>query len=285
MLILVYNSQWERPLDPLDDCSARCEITTDRSRYREADAVVFHLPTLRGFRWLRKPAGQQWVAWSMESDVNYPKLRRPSFLRHFDYTMTYRLDSDIPVPYLESETVDYLRREPPAKTAEAPLACFISNGRDHSGRRKYVRELMRHIPVDSFGRVLRNQKLVDDRGRETRIDTIGRYKFTLAFENSVTEDYVTEKFYDPLVAGSVPVYLGAPNVDRFAPGGNCFVNAADFGGPRELAEYLTEVAQDSQRYDNYFAWKHGPFKASFDEIIAATRTNPFCRLCRLLRSG
>jgi len=129
LLIRVYNSQWERPFDPLNDCSARCEITTERARFHEADAVVFHVPTLRGFRWLRKPNGQQWVAWSMESDVNYPKLHRPSFLRHFDHTMTYRLDSDVPVPYLESETVNQLRREPRAKPAEAPIACFISNGR------------------------------------------------------------------------------------------------------------------------------------------------------------
>jgi hypothetical protein len=285
LLILVNNSQWERPLDPLDDCSAWCEITTDRARFREADAVVFHVPTLRGFRWIRKPTGQRWIAWSIESDVNYPKLRRASFLRHFDHTMTYRLDSDVPVPYLVSETLDQLRREPCIKNAEAPVACLISNGRDHNGRRKYIRELMRHIPVDSFGKVLKNKKLPDDIGRKTKLDAIAHYKFTLAFENSTTEDYVTEKFYDPLVAGSVPIYLGAPNVNQFAPGDDCFINASDFGGPSELAEYLMELTQDPQRYDSYLAWKHEPIKSQFNEMVAATRTSAFCRLCRLLRQA
>lgn len=38
----------------------------------------------------------------------------------------------------------------------------------------------------------------------------------MAFENVIAMDYVTEKFYDPLIAGSVLVYLGAPNIADFA---------------------------------------------------------------------
>lgn len=33
---------------------------------------------------------------------------------------------------------------------------------------------------------------------------IPKYKFTFAFENSETDDYVTEKLFGPLAAGSVP---------------------------------------------------------------------------------
>ena len=68
-----------------------------------------------------------------------------------------------------------------------------------------------------------------------------RYKFTLAFENTVTPDYVTEKLYEPLIAGSVPVYRGAPNVADFAPAPRCFIDAADFAGPAELAAYLDHL--------------------------------------------
>lgn len=34
-----------------------------------------------------------------------------------------------------------------------------------------------------------------------KIETLMRYKFSLAFENSNEEDYVTEKFFQSLVAG------------------------------------------------------------------------------------
>jgi hypothetical protein len=32
-----------------------------------------------------------------------------------------------------------------------------------------------------------------------------RYKFTLAFENTAQADYVSERWWDALIAGSVPV--------------------------------------------------------------------------------
>ncbi len=32
-----------------------------------------------------------------------------------------------------------------------------------------------------------------------------KYKFTIAIENYLSHDYVSERFYQPLLAGSVPV--------------------------------------------------------------------------------
>ena len=39
-----------------------------------------------------------------------------------------------------------------------------------------------------------------------------KYKFTLAMENYVCDDYVTEKLWRPLRLGSIPIVFGAPNV-------------------------------------------------------------------------
>ena len=38
------------------------------------------------------------------------------------------------------------------------------------------------------------------------------YKFTLAFENAIGDDYITEKLWRPYKLGSVPVYLGSPSI-------------------------------------------------------------------------
>ncbi len=283
MLILLYNTQWDRPFDKeLEGCDAHGTVTLDRSLMPNADAVVFHVPTMGDISRLRKTPGQEWIAWSMESQLYYPQLLDPEFMRRFDRTMTYRLDSDIPVPYLAPDMIAGLRNEPAEKTATALAAYFVSNSEDLSGRCEYVKELMRHIEVDSYGRSLQNKKLAQDTGRETKLETIARYKFTLAFENSLTPDYVSEKLFDPLIVGSIPVYLGAPNVDRFAPGENCFINASRFASPKELADHLHRLAADPRQYNSFLQWKQKPFLGSFREVADIAKTSPFCRLCRLL---
>jgi hypothetical protein len=44
------------------------------------------------------------------------------------------------------------------------------------------------------------------------LQLMAKYKFTLAFENALGEDYITEKLWRPLKLGSVPIYLGSPSV-------------------------------------------------------------------------
>lgn len=39
-----------------------------------------------------------------------------------------------------------------------------------------------------------------------------RYKFAIAFENAICEDYITEKLWRPLIAGTVPIYVGSPSI-------------------------------------------------------------------------
>jgi hypothetical protein len=140
---------------------------------------------------------------------------------------------------------------------------------------------MRHIAVDSYGRCLRNRTLPRDDGRETKLATIARYKFTLAFENSIARDYVTEKFFDPLVAGSVPVYLGAPEVAAFAPGERCYIDATDFDGPAALARHLQRVAADKEAYAQLLAWKADGPDAAFRALVARTAPDLLGRLAAL----
>ena len=102
----------------------------------------------------------------------------------------------------------------------------------------------------------------------------------MALENAIAEDYVTEKFYDPLIAGSVPVYLGAPNIDDFAPGENCFINVADWESPAGLARYLLEIASDDAAYARFLEWKTKPFRAPFSALLDRVEEHPFVRLCK-----
>jgi len=284
LTICFANDFWPSVPKTLPDCPYPCELLFDRDRVADADVVVFHIPTLWSAPGFRKRRAQKWVAWSMESDVNYPRLADPAFMRQFDLTMTYRRDSDVWTPYFDVSILEGLSTPPEVKSEVAPAVYFASNDRDRSGRRDYVAALMEHLSVDSYGRSLRNRTVEQDDGRSTKLATVARYKFTLAFENSISPDYVTEKFFDPLLAGSVPVYLGAPNIADYAPGEHCYVNVADFAGPAELAAYLLHLHHDDREYARMLAWKTQPLRPAFVQMVAQTRLHPLCRLAALCAS-
>jgi Glycosyltransferase family 10 (fucosyltransferase) C-term/Fucosyltransferase, N-terminal len=283
-LVLFYNRYWD--VDPAAGVATGFmpgwNLSSDASRLADADAVVFHIPTMPSWSGIDKRPGQKWVAWSAESDVYYPHLRDRSFMSRFDLTMTYRLDSDVPVLYIDDWIFGQLRRPAVLKTEEAVAVVFSSNTRERSGRSGYLAELMKYIRVDSYGKWKPNRFIEHDTGRETKLDTIALYKFTLAFENSLSKDYVSEKFFDPLIAGSVPVYQGTSSIETFAPGDRCYINVSDFDSPRELAGYLLALDREPARYAEYLQWKDRPFRRSFMELVGRQREDYRRRLCRAL---
>jgi glycosyl transferase family 10 (putative fucosyltransferase) len=282
--ILVYQRMWNDSTVVAPN-GFNCQIFYDRSRWHEADAIVFHIPQLSVSRFPpRKLAGQFWVAWCMESEAHYPMLAQRSELGPvFDVWMTYQRDSDVWCPYFGPGMVTALRARPVMKTAARPAAAFISSPFDRSGRRDLLDQLMREMPVDSYGKINRNRSLPSDATRSGKQQTIARYKFTFAFENAVSRDYVTEKFFDPLLAGSVPVYLGAPNIEEYAPGRQCFIDASRFDTPRALARHLMHLNADDNAYAEYLQWKTEPLRNSFVSM-AQQADNAFGRLAKHLRN-
>lgn len=282
-LVVVYNSMFSMPLN-LEKLNLPpgCAITTDQRFRRDATAVVYHVPTLRRPYRLRLDPGQLSVAWFMESGIQYPMLRDEKFMGQFNMMMSYRRESDVWTPYYFPDFDGLITNRPKPKTRENLIAMFFSYLGEKSGRNTYVEELVRHIDVHSYGRFLRNRTLPDDNGAETKLRVISEYKFNLAYENSIEKDYLTEKFFDPLQVGCVPVYMGAPNADDFAPGDHCFINAADFSGPKELAEFLLDLNEDDGAYNAYHAWRKQPCREKYQAYYRIQNIPPFERLCQAI---
>lgn len=284
-LILFYTRYFRGPVD-LDQigCDGKGSWTNDRRRLAEADAVVFHIPNLRDMGDARKYPGQLWVAWSNESRENYPAIADPAFLKHFDLTMTHEPAADVWAPYLPDPEWwrETLERELQRKIQPAPVALFQSSAINLSGREDFVAELARHVRIDSYGRFMNNRKIEGpDRGPDTKIAIIGSYRFCLGLENSILPDYVTEKMFDPLRAGSVPVYFGAPNAGEFVPE-HSYIDAMAYGGAKGLAEYLDHLVRTPAEYEAYFAWRSKPLPDDLAARIRRLEKPGFCRLMDLV---
>ncbi len=88
--------------------------------------------------------------------------------------------------------------------------------------------------------------------RGTVVDKIAvmkNYRFSICYENSSDRNgYVTEKIFDSFAAGCVPIYWGAPNIEKYVPK-ECFIDRRHFADMEELYHFLTHM--DKQQYEQY----------------------------------
>ncbi|MFT7155564.1 MAG: hypothetical protein ACI8Q1_000566 [Parvicella sp.] len=75
-----------------------------------------------------------------------------------------------------------------------------------------------------------------------------QYKFSICYENAQEiPGYITEKIFDSMCAGCIPIYWGAPNISDYIPD-RCFINRLDFNTYEDLYQYLNEMSQEE--YDS-----------------------------------
>lgn len=139
---------------------------------------------------------------------------------------------------------DY-RPEQVLQTKEHFCNFVVSNPRCPE-RNRFFRLLNQRRRVDSAGRHFNNiGSVIKD-----KVSFIKKYKFTLAFENSSTSGYTTEKLVEPMLAGSIPIYWGNPDVGRdFNP--KSFINVSDFINFEAAIDYILKVDAEPERYLAY----------------------------------
>lgn len=237
----------------------RCKVTSDRRRLLESDAVVFHLRTmsLTDIPRFRKRK-QKWIAFNMEAPPHsrYQGLAYMSGM--FNWTMTYRDDSDVVVHYGSAihtgkrnfdERQLYLEWKKKSKMA----VWMVSNCASHSRREKYVQEMKKYIDVNTFG--LCGMATCPENKTDQCLENFSRsFLFYLSFENSICAGYITEKFYRSLKHNMIPVVFGGGNYSAIAPPGS-YINAFDFDSPKILSSHLNKVASNFTLYSAYFKWK------------------------------
>ena len=84
---------------------------------------------------------------------------------------------------------------------------IVSHCKTHSRREDYVKTLQKHLPVDVYG-ACGPFKCGRKKDNECFENISSKYKFYLAFENALCQDYVTEKMFRYLEADFVLVVRG-----------------------------------------------------------------------------
>ncbi|XP_064473410.1 alpha-(1,3)-fucosyltransferase C-like [Ornithodoros turicata] len=258
-----------------------CLVTYDRALLNVSDAVLFHCYDMdvRDMPSKRYPH-QKWIFWCLEPPpMKLPRDYGP-VASQFNWTMTYHKDSDVITRY-----GGFSRKKNPValdfksawKQKSKTAVWVASNCRAHSRREDFVKELRKYIHVDVYGHC---GALKCARGlRASCYRTFGKkYYFYLSLENSLCDEYVTEKLYYPLGLNVIPVVMGGADYAARAPP-HSVINVASFRTPRHLAEYLKHVMTDYNLYKSYLEWKR-----EFDVRVVENFDDSICPLCEKLHS-
>jgi hypothetical protein len=210
----------------------------------------------------------------------------------------------VPVYYLDIYLRDFLspdqsRLLPTLLRAPVPfeekldaVAYVNSNCETLSPRAEIMRGLMRlvsnstRVKVLSYGKCDNNTPMPGPKQ-----ELIARHKFCVAMENSITKDYVTEKLWDALIAGCVPIYLGPPNARDFLPDPDAAIvygAGSNITTPEALMAELERLAGDRSAYERMMAWKKKTrveeFAPAFQNLIHQIEFRPSmqCNFCQMI---
>lgn len=129
------------------------------------------------------------------------------------------------------------------------------------------------MPIDIYGKC--GNHTCEKEKRDECYDMMEQnYKFYLSFENSICNDYVTEKLFSILQKNVVPIVYGGVNYDVIAPP-HSVIDVTKYKTVKELANYLKFLDKNPEEYLKYFAWKK-------NYIIDTSHKSTLCQLCEKL---
>ncbi|CAK9822127.1 Alpha-(1,3)-fucosyltransferase 10 [Anthophora retusa] len=255
----------------------QCYFTSNRSfqHHKNIKSFLFYGSNFRINDLPKRKSNEiSWGLFHEESPRNNPILVHQEALNLFTYSSTFSRFSDVPLILASLPGItELLDRKYFITTKEktklmykknlAPLLYVQSDCNTASNRDVYVAELMKYIRVDSYGTCLNNAQLdkglkenyLEKLNSEDFLSFTANYKFTIAFENAICEDYITEKLWRPLIVGSIPVYYGSPSFKDWLPNNMSAISILDFKDPISLAKFLHNLSHNETEYNKYLQHK------------------------------
>ena len=296
ILLLFWSKLWREPAKLSEgflekgfgkgQCPVACEVTANKSRIKNAHAFIVHA---RDPHPLPPSKNIPWILTSLENPVYTPVLKNPEYMSQFHLLRSYRLDSDFPTPLFNKPNLD-----PPLPFSNKTGGIIAAFSNCEPVRTAYLKQLMKYVPVDSYGHCLHNKDGLTGRYkldfREFKSKLQRMYKFAITFFNQDCDYFVDDQILHALNAGSVPVVMSTDKIYEFLPGNlkNAIINVRDFKNPQELAEHLKFLMNNETEYNKHLEWKTKGLGDINDTIIGKYWNRQFhhwCQVCQSIAQG
>ena len=275
---LTITSGSDKPINKIDSCDVRCtwgpfrETATFDAILYKGEQQVKNL----SFFYSMEPS---WILKLLYGDLFLNNLKNEA------YSIRFNFGSEAPCPYFAWYAFENLKVKP-LPTLIKGATFLASHNHTQYDRAALAKELSKYIPLYAYGNVLHNidfplsARTSDPNPKNwNKTAVLRKYMFHFAFENSVETDYVSEKVWAALAAGTVPVYYGAPNAIDFLPEHSA-VFIRDFDSTEDAGKYLMHLLKNDTAYNEYHKWRYSPFSLQFLRRWNFTHTDRSCRICR-----
>ncbi|XP_059142726.1 alpha-(1,3)-fucosyltransferase 10-like [Physella acuta] len=271
----------------------RCFFTNNRkySTHKNMRAYLFY-GTDFSIKDLPLPRSHDhlWALFHEESPKNNYLLCHEDSLSLFNYTSTFRRESDFPISTQHLPSLSWLQQKTYLKNISqknsyqeeeglAPVIYVQSDCDPPSDRDEFVKLLMNYVPVDSYGGCLNNRQIpkhlsqpIEGMSHKDFYELISRYKFALSMENAVCEDYMTEKLWRPLMVGTVPIVFGSSRVKDFLPSKKSALVLTDYKSAEQVGAVLQYLNKNDAVYEEYRQWKNTGISNPFLQDVMTKRT-------------
>ncbi|KAI6198520.1 Fucosyl transferase [Aphelenchoides besseyi] len=256
-------------------CEWKCRYTYDKSKWNESRSVLIREQFPSGEYPAKASAQQRVIIVLPEAPGRLAVQKGLAKIPKNYINMTYGFmrSMDIYKPYdlmVKQNTTEQQWNEIQERLRFKTKGAFIvhSHCKTDSQREKYIAELRKHFPVDTFGKC--GESRCD---QECMKEKLRDYRFYIAFENNVCEDYITEKFYR-IKNLILPLVLNDSIYRDLAPE-NSYIAVDTFKNISGLAEYLQFLMEDDEAYLQHFAWTR-----DYSLRRPALFSRSYCDICR-----
>lgn len=77
----------------------------------------------------------------------------------------------------------------------------------------------------------------------SKFEVFKQYDFCLCLENMAMEGYITEKIFDCLYSGTIPLYLGAPDISKYVDS-NTYIDCRGFSSWSDIWRHISGISQE-----------------------------------------
>ncbi|MFH1521952.1 MAG: glycosyltransferase family 10 [archaeon] len=176
-----------------------------------------------------------------------------------------------------------IKRKNKGRQNRRKFCAFVVSSNSSRERVDFFKKLSKYKKVDSYGKVMNNMgDKIQKLNHLSNPVLFEKYKFVICFENTFSDEYITEKLVNVMFAGAIPIYRGAPNIDKYF-NTKSFINYEDYGLYDEMIEKIIELDNDEEKYgeilkEPWFVDNKIPkiFKKKEKELIKFYK-NIFCK--------